>query len=243
MKRKFYNQQFHSGLPVVNLLSPAMFKDLAILKLRRRFVAAGLALVVLVGLGWTGQHMRAAEATKLLAVEQAETARLAVQSEALAPVSTFVTEVAGQKTLVQKTMANEAYLARVLDGLRRATPTGVRIETVGATIDSPAEATGTTTQQSTVATCPAPDPFTKTVSVGCVIIGGKATSRAAVGQFVIRLTRSGLFVAPYISTTTATADNTTTSKTLTFAGSVALTKNVYSLRYADLTKLLPAGGR
>jgi Tfp pilus assembly protein PilN len=231
-------QAFPIGLPVVNLLSPSVFEAMAARTMRRRFVAAAIVLALLVGGGWGIQHVRSVQAGKLLTVEQAETSRLTADTKELAPVSAYVAEVAKQKTVVKKAMANEALMSRVLDDLRAATPTGLRIDTANATISGaqPAAKAG----QSGTATnvCPAPNPFVQQGSVGCVILAGTATSRAVVGQFVIKLGATGVFVAPYV-TTTSTADG----KRVTFSGSVSVSKRVYSNRYADIDALLATGGR
>jgi Tfp pilus assembly protein PilN len=236
MKRS-QKKQFPIGLPVVNLLSPSVFEAMAARTIRRRFVAAGVLLALLVGGGWGAQHLRSAQAEKLLTVERAETSRLTADAKELAPVSIYVAEVAKQKTVVKKTMANEALMSRVLDDLRAATPTGVRIETANATIDGaqPAAKAGQTSAAANA--CPAPNPFVRQASVGCVTLTGTATSRAAVGQFVIKLGTAGVFVAPYV-TTTSTADG----ERVTFSGSVSVSKRVYSNRYADIDALLESGG-
>jgi hypothetical protein len=230
-------QHFPIGLPVVNLLSPSVFAAMAARTLRRRFVAAAVALAVLVGGGWGLQHLRSVQAEKLLTVERAETSRLTADTKALAPVSVYLAEVAKQKTLVKKAMANEALMSRVLDDLRAATPTGVRIETANATIDGAQPAAKADQTSAAANACPAPNPFVRQASVGCVILTGTATSRAAVGQFVIKLGTAGVFVAPYV-TTTSTADG----ERVTFSGSVSVSKRVYSNRYADIDALLAAAG-
>jgi hypothetical protein len=231
-------QHFPIGLPVVNLLSPSVFAAMEARRMRRRFVAAAIVLALLVGGGWGIQHLRSVQAGKLLIVEKAETSRLTADTKELAPVSVYLGEVAKQKTLVKKAMANEALMSRLLEDLRAATPTGVRIETANATIGAPP--TAKAGQTSTAASaCPAPNPFVRQASVGCVILTGTATSRAAVGQFVIKLGAGGVFVAPYVTTT-----STANGQRVTFSGSVSVSKSVYSNRYADIDALLAAtGGR
>jgi len=232
-------QTFPIGLPAVNLLSPSVFEAMAARTIRRRFVAAAFVLALLVGGGWGVQHLRSVQAEKLLTVERAETSRLTADNKALAPVSVYVAEVANQKTVVKKAMANEALMSRVLDDLRVATPTGVRIETANATINGaqPGAKAGETGATAANA-CPAPNPFVKQASVGCVTLTGTAISRAVVGQFVIKLGSAGVFVAPYV-TTTSTADG----ERVTFSGSVSVSKRVYSNRYADIDALLALGGK
>jgi type IV pilus assembly protein PilM len=236
LSRSPSKQHFPIGLPVVNLLSPRVFEAIAARRLRRRFIAAGVGLVLLTGGGWGVQHLRSVQAEKLLTVERAETSRLTAQTQELAPVSVFVAEVAKQKTVVKKTMATEALLSRMLDDLRLATPTGVRIETIGVTIDAPRPG-GQLATAGPGDLCPAPNPFVQKVSVGCVTLTGTATSREAVGRLVTRLGAGDVFVAPYV-TTTSTADGAR----VTFSGSVALSKRIHSNRYADLEALLATGG-
>jgi hypothetical protein len=234
-------QEFQTGLPIVNLLSPSVFEALTARKVRLRFIAGSLALALFVGAGWGVQRLQLEEADKLRAVEQGETARLDARTRGLAPVSEFVSTVASQQALVRKTMANEAFLSLVLDGLRHATPTGVRIDSVAVTIDpSPGVgAAGATAvpKSATAGTCPSPDPFTTQATVGCVVFAGTATDRATVGQLVILLAKTGVFIAPYVSTTTASASTSTStaaSDQVAFTASVALTKRIYSNRYAAL---------
>lgn len=227
-------QRFEIGLPTVNLLSPSVFEALAVRTLQRRFAAAALALVLLVGAGWVVQRMRVDQAGKLLVVEQGETARLTARADDLAPVSTYVATVAKQKVLVRTTMATEALLSSVLDDLAVATPEGVRVETLTAVVTATKIQTDESaqTQAEQAESCPAPDPFKRSTAVGCVTMTGTATTRAAIGRLVDRL-GSGVFVAPYI-TTTANADGTK----LTFTGSVGVNSRVYSKRYTRLDELL-----
>jgi Tfp pilus assembly protein PilN len=243
---------FVPTLPAVNLLSPSAVERLATRRLRRRFVLAGAVLVVLVTAAWGAQHLRVAEAEQLLAVEQAETARLTQETQALLPVRAFVTGVEQQLAIVGETMSREIYFSVVLEGLQDAAPSGVQLDSVAVTLAEPpveepaapapaegeaAEGTEDTTpvpppvpQESA---CPGPDPFNTRTVVGCVTLSGSASSRAEVGDLVIRLGEDALFVEPFISTTT-TGD----AARVTFSGSVGLSKKVFSERYADLEKLL-----
>jgi hypothetical protein len=254
-------------LPSVNLLSPAAVERLATLRLRRRFVAGAAVLVVLVAGVWGAQHLRVGEAEQLLAVEQAETARLTQETRALLPVRAFVTGVQQQTSTVGETMSREIYFSVVLEGLQDAAPSGVQLDSIGVTLaEPPAEAPaapaptepdgtegdgegGTEGDEDTTATpppapapqespCPGPDPFQTRTVVGCVTLSGSAASRAEVGDLVIRLGSDTLFVEPFISTTT-TGDEAR----VTFSGSVGLSEKVFSERYADLEKLLAQEAR
>lgn len=218
------------GLPGVNLLSPATFDLLKVRQLRIRFAAGAVALVVLAAGLWTVQHLRISETRKLVAVEQAETARLNSETRVLLPVKAYVAGVAAQKATVKTTMSREIYFSRVLDGIRQATPVGASLDnvavTLAATDPAAAPAAGApATGVPGVSACPGPDPFNTKPVIGCITLAGTALTRAQVGELVVALDRINLFVEPFISTTSA-AD-----RTVTFSGSVGLSKAAFSKRY------------
>ena len=232
MKRRGAASHPRPGLPSVNLLSQSEFDRMAVRRLRRRFVAGGVALVLLVGAGWFVQHMRVNDAQKLVAVEQAQTSRLSSQTQTLTTIKTFVTGVAAQKATVSTTMAREIYFSKVLAGLRAAAPSGTSMQSISVTL-APDTAGTTAPAAGAPATagasvCPGPDPFQTETIIGCVTLSGTAVSRAQVGELVTNLGSMGLFVEPFISTTT-TGDSATS---VTFSGSVGLSEKVYSHRYA-----------
>jgi hypothetical protein len=238
----------------VNLLSPWVFETLATRRLRQRFTMGCVLAVLLVTAGWGLQSLRVTQAEQVLRIERAETARLAAETQTLAPVRAFVATVEQQKVTVQTTMAREIYFSRVLESLRAATPAGAGVESAVVTLNpapAPAPAAAPVTEPADPATptaeaptavptvpspCPGPDPFNTRVVVGCITLSGSAVDRRAVGDLVVRLGASKLFVEPFISTTT-TADG----ERVTFTGSVGLSEKVFSNRYADMDKLLLEG--
>ncbi|GAA2141954.1 hypothetical protein GCM10009844_12710 [Nocardioides koreensis] len=218
------------GLPTVNLLSQSEFDRMAVRRLRRRFVAGGVALLLLVGAGWFLQHQRVSDAEKLVAVEQAETNRLSAQTQTLVTIKTYVTGVAAQEQTVETTMAREIFFSKVLEGIRTASPTGTSLQSIAVTLapDAVAGAAGAAPVPTGGASiCPGPDPFKTQTIIGCVTLSGTAASRAEVGELVTNLGSMGLFVEPFISTTTA-GD----AAPVSFSGSVGLSEKVYSHRYA-----------
>lgn len=240
------------GLPAVNVLSPWVFEQMATRRLRQRFVAAGLALVLLLVGAWAVQHVRVGQARLVESVEQAETARLTEEVRTLVPVRTFVTGVEQQKAAVQQTMQYEIYFSEVLDGLQAAAPASARFESVVVTPAPPAPGVatgaapggGTAPPPATEAPaggappapaspCPGPDPFDTRVVIGCVTLAGSAASRADVGELVVRLGDDPAFVEPFISTTT-TADE----ERVSFSGSVGLSRKLFTKRFADIEALL-----
>lgn len=240
-------QHSESALPAVNLLSPWSFEAISTRRLRQRFSVACLALALVMATAWGVQHVRVTQAEKELRVEQARAQLLTSETGALAPVRAFVASVEQQKATVQETMAREIYFSLVLGALQAATPSGANVESAIVTLTPeapPLPAAGTEAEPGTEtpapapvvespSLCPGPDPFDTLTVVGCVTLSGSAPDRRSVGDLVIGLGDSKLFVEPFISATTR-ADGTG----VTFTGSVGLSEQVFSNRYADPAELL-----
>ncbi len=217
------------GVATVNLLSQSHLDRLAVRRLRQRFVAAGVVLVLLAGAGWFVQHARVADQEKLIAIEQSQTGRLSAETRTLTSIRTFVTGVAAQKQTVADTMAHEIYFSKVLEGIRQASPSGTSLSSISVTLATDAAASG----GAGASVCPGPDPFNTETMVGCVQLSGTAVSRTEVGDLVTTLGGMDLFVEPFISTT-----STSDASTVAFSGSVGLSEKVYSNRYGPA----PAAG-
>lgn len=242
VKRK---HQVAAVLPSVNLLSPWAFERMAVRSLRIRFLISCLALISVAAAVWGLQAMRVADAESLLAVENAETSGLTERAGVLQPVKTYIAGVEQQKITVADTMASEIYFSKVLKSMRDAAPAGVVLDSLVVTLapptPAPAPAEGAKGDSAAPAPavpavpspCPGPDPFQTRPVVGCITLSGSARSRAEVGAFVVALGADDSFVEPFISTTT-TAD----AAKVTFSGSVGLSENVFSTRYAKLDQLL-----
>ena len=230
----------------VNLLSPWVFDQMRLHRLRRRFVVGGITLVVLLAVVWTGLRLDLRRADADLRGEEATASGLAGRLARLSPVKTYVDQVQHRRETVHGAAYDDVAFSRVLVGLREATPSGATISSVSvdlAASDGSAATTGAT-QTSTGggatkkdpsrglhgSTCPGPDPFGTKVVVGCVTIEGSASDRETVGRLVIALGADKLFVEPFIDTTT------TVDGTVTFAGSVGLAPSVFSGRYDYLEK-------
>lgn len=233
-------------VPAVNLLSRWSFEALATRRLRRRFVVGALVLTTLLAAGWGAQHLRAAQAERLLSIAEAERATLTSQAAELAPVRAFVTAVDKRKQTVIEAMRTEVRFSRVLSELSMATPADAALTNVAVTLSPPpaapaaapaggaeAPAAGGITTDAAISTCPGPDPFGTRPVVGCLTLSGTAASRDAVGQFVVDLGHSTIFVEPFVSTTT-TADGPRVS----FTGTVGLSPRAFTGRYDDLDTLL-----
>lgn len=235
--------------PAVNLLSQWAFEALAVRRLRRRFAVGAVALVLLLAGGWAVQHLRSVQAGQVLAIEEAERATLTSQTAELAPVRTFVTAVAKRKETVSGAMRSEVRFSRVLSELALATPADAKLTNLSVTL-TPPPAVGTDaavdaaegsagapadpgSATTSASACPGPDPFGAAAVVGCLTLSGEAAGRDAVGQLVVDLDRSPLFVEPFISTTT-----TAEGASVTFTGTVGLSPKALTGRYGNLDTLL-----
>ena len=235
--------------PTVNLLSRWSLEALAARRLRKRFAVGGVLLTLLLVACWTAQELRVGRAEKVLGVAEAERASLTGETAALAPVRVYVAAVAKRKQTVTEAMKAEVRFSRVLAELAMSTPADADLTSIAVTMTSPASTTGEaaplptsgSTQPATPAAtpagpssaCPGPDPFGTRPVVGCLTVSGTAASREAIGELVVDLGRSPIFVEPFISTTT-TADG----PDVTFTGTVGLSPNAYTGRFKDLDKLL-----
>ena len=225
----------------VDLLSDWVRVGLRTHQLRRNFTLALVSLLVLLVGAWGTQQLRLYEARQELRGDRAVEAGLAHQIADLTPVSTYIAAIGMKATTVRRAMYNEVAFSEVLSALRTATPGGATVETVSVTIPGPAtDPSGAPVaidendpSHGIVAPCPGPDPFEVKPIVGCVSLVGTAADRATVGRLVTALSKSGLFVEPFITTTTTGGD-----QPVSFSGSVGLSPKVFTGRYADLTQVL-----
>lgn len=206
--------------------------------------------MLVVATGWGVQNLRISQAQDELTAAEAESDLLTAETRSLAPVATFVSSVAAQKATIQQTMTREIYFSSVFDALQAATPSGAQVESAVVALNPvapPVPATASDAEADTAAAvpevtvvepslCPGPDPFNTLIVVGCITLSGSAENRRAVGDLVIGLGDSALFVEPFITATTS-ADETG----VTFTGSVGLSEQVFSNRYADLDTFLEGG--
>ncbi len=121
-------------LPSVNLLSPATLQSIAVRRVRRRLIAAGLVAAVFVGGGWMVQSARLSSAHQRLTNEQAVTAPLNQQLAALAPIAQFYSQLDARKTAASQAMAAEVLFSSALTDLKNRTPSGVTITNLSVTL-------------------------------------------------------------------------------------------------------------
>ncbi|HEY9563311.1 MAG TPA: hypothetical protein VIR30_06025, partial [Nocardioides sp.] len=118
----------------VNLLSPWTFENIATRRLRRRFAAGAVPLLLLVAAGWTAMNLHANQVEEVLDIEKGERTTLASQTAQLAPVRTFVSAVEKRRRTVSDAMRTEIHFSGVLTQLSSATPADVELTNFAVTL-------------------------------------------------------------------------------------------------------------
>jgi hypothetical protein len=182
-------------LPSVNLLSPATLQSIAVRRVRRRLVAAGLVAAVFVGGGWMVQNARLGAANQRLGNEKSATAPLNQQLAALAPIAQFYSELDARKTAASQAMAAEVLFSSALTDLKNRTPTGVTITNMSVTL-TPATVTSV---------APPVSPLTKAGIDGNGNDITQSQAQTAATGTAASTTSTGSSTAPASSTPTSTS--------------------------------------
>ncbi|MEQ6901014.1 PilN domain-containing protein [Nocardioides sp. YIM 152588] len=234
----------HQNGSGVNLLSPWVFEQLRVHQMRHRFLAAGLVLVAVIALVWTGLRFNLHRAEEQLRGEEAVGRGLTQQASTLAPVRLYVDGVQRRVATGRLATQDDVAFSTMLDGLGAALPPGAAVTSLTVDLVTVEGADGAVwvddpedPAHGLIATgCPGPDPFATTTAIACVTVQGTATSREVVSDLVVALDESGLFVDPFIDTTT-TGD----AVQVDFSGSFGLSPKAFSRRYDSLGDELTKG--
>ena len=221
---------FTPTMPDVNLLPPRVFETFQAKKARHKLAMGGAILAVVVAGAFLTQAAQIKAATDAFDTETAKTAGLEKQVKALTPVKVYYAGVAAQKLTVQKTMARELHYSQVVTELVKNSTPGLKIETITVGID----AAGSSSASSV---CPPPNPFQPAAMVTCVQFTGTATGREDVSGFLVNLIGSNKFANVYVPVT-----DSGDGKAITFNGSVGITEQFFSNRYADDKWLFQGAG-
>jgi Tfp pilus assembly protein PilN len=224
----------------VNLLSPWVLEELRVRRLRRRFVVAGVALLLVVAAAWSVLRLDLARAEEDLQADESVGGSLAAQIDTLGEVKLYVGNVLVRSVTVERIMERQIGYAAVLGGLDRALPPGATLTAVSVALPpNPETLPPGSPAAPAPALCPGPDPFGSVEVVGCVTISGSAASRADVSELVTSLGGSDLFIEPFITATTATTPRTEGSTeggttTVQFEGTLGLSAATYTQRFTDV---------
>jgi hypothetical protein len=121
-------------LASVNLLSPATLEWIAVRRVRRRLVAAGLVGALAIGGGWLVEGAKLHSAQHRLTAEQAQTAPLQAQLTALEPIARFFSQLDARKQAASNAMAAEVWFSKALTDLNSRTPQGLAINNMSVTL-------------------------------------------------------------------------------------------------------------
>jgi len=183
-----------------------------------------------------GQTAQIMVANHALNVETDRSVVLDKQVRDLGPVKVFYAGVDGQKATVQKTMARELYFSEVTSELQKNSPAGIHLQTMTVSVAPDAgtgPGTGTGTGTSSTSVCPSANPFSPVPMVTCVQFTGTANGREDVAVFLTNLNTNAKFANVYVPVT-----DSGDGKAVTFNGSVGITKQFFTNRYADDAYLL-----
>lgn len=234
-----YDAPFVPRIPIVNLLPAELQEAIERARLKRLFAGLTVVLVVVMAALWGAQTALINSAQSQLEAEQATSAQLATEQNALAPVQAFYGQIDANRSTIQTTMQNEVLTSQVLDALKQATPPGVNVESFGLTLGGTTGTAGAADPSMTTSSCPSANPYEAAApSAGCITVSGTATNRSVVGQWLDNLEAQDMFTVAFIPSTTADPE----AGRITFTASVGLdAATAYQNRYAN-EEFLKAGG-
>jgi len=214
---KVEHPDFTPTLPRVDLLPPVIRSRQSLRKTVRLF---GMLLVLLLAAGaliWYLQGSRIDEAQAALTSAQTDQQAMEQKLASLAPVKEMYSQIQAQKDLVDGTLASQPDATLVIEHFQQvAQATGGR---KGIQISSMSyNYTGVPKAGSPLNQCANPNPFGKSITIGCLKFDASAPSRAIISEFLTSLSADPMFVGPYVTSTTVTASAPGQPGLVTFSG-------------------------
>ncbi len=207
-------------LPQVNLLPRAVTESIALRRIRRLALLAGLVILLIAALVWAVQIPAIRTSQDALAQAQATNADEQGQVAALAPIAQMVAQIKRQQDLVGTTMAAQPKAALVyrhlLSAAAGAGSPGIRFTTMAVEY-RPAAIAGAADSG-----CPDPDPFVQHLSIGCVTFSATAASREQVSRLLVSLNWDPLFVGPYVNNSLLAGAAGGGQQAVSFTGTVGI---------------------
>jgi hypothetical protein len=202
-----------SATQAVNLLPAETVQRHRARVIARRFVLAGLGVLVAGAGVWLAQAAAIDSAQTELATAESELADAQSRLEPLQPVKAFSSTLDQQQELIGTSMAQHTSFSRALTGFAGAWPAGSSLRTLDATLGSG---------------CPGPDVFQPAPSIGCLTWAVTVPGERQVRDLAADLeTRRGL-VSPYL-TGVVRQDGTYEA-----TGTVNFDERLLTRRFADL---------
>lgn len=217
LEKDLVHPEFTPSLPTVDLFPANVREGIAVKKTRKGIMFAGVAVIIGLGAMWWVQGSNINNAQENLVAAEAENAELQTQIRALTPVKALYEEITNQEAIVNSALAADVSTRGVIDSLNAiGTTSDVVYSNLAITYSgSPKSSTGVAKGRGA---CPAADPFSTMVTVGCVSFNGDAPSRDAIAAFLTAAEEDPFFTSPVLGGTSSTMEGVTN-----FNGTVAIT--------------------
>lgn len=211
-------KNFTPNIPHVNLLPPSITERYAVERLRNKFLAAALGVLVFLGIGYGGTMILESQAENRLSELEQETMALNSELQELSVYKVYVDEVDAKRATLfdQFTGAIQyANLARWVQSAADENDVMISDFSFGST-----EGSGSS--------CASPDPFNPSSAIGCITLNATAEDVQAVVGFTESLNENPAFINPYFPTVTLAENG------VTMNGSVAYTAEATTVPYPDM---------
>jgi hypothetical protein len=214
---KVEHPEFTPTLPRVDLLPPIVRQRQSLRNVARGFT---LLLVLLLAVGaviWYMQGSRIDEAQAALTSAQTDQQAMQQKLADLGPVKEMYNQITAQKQLVDSTLASQPDATAVIEHLYAvATSVG---EPKGIELTASTYAyQGIPKPGTALNPCANPDPFGKSLTIGCLTFDATAASRDVMSEFLRKLAGDPMFVGPYVTTSTVAEGAPGAGSRITFSG-------------------------
>jgi len=195
----------------VNLLPPELRQRQASRRLTSLVVAAGLAVLALIGVFYFMQTQKLSDAEAELAAQQARNAELTAEIQSLTQYATLQQELAAQEALVASLYANEVSWSSALLDVSRVIPDASYLTSLNGAITATAPPTGSP----------------ETTLIGNMTFAGVADQTDTIADWLTRLEQVQGWVNAWVS---SAQENAPFSAIYTFSNGIDLTQEAATER-------------
>jgi Tfp pilus assembly protein PilN len=214
-----------ASVPLVNLLPPEILQQRRFKRGQRWLAVTVLAAVALLGAATWWAQTQVSTAEDGLAAETAQTTVLEVEEAKYAEVPRVLAQVSAAQRARQQSMASDVLWYRFLNDLALATPGGVSMQSVQATLQ-PAGAAGA----AGAAASAAPSVPLKPAGIGTVTVDGTTGSFDQVSTWLENFADISGLDASTLSTANR-SDSDSGSAEVQFSSGITMTGDALSHRY------------
>ena len=211
-------KDFSPKTPSTNLLPPSVVQKYKVNKSVGRFLKAGVALIVLLAIGYVGTLFLQSNVEQEIAEVEAVNTQLSNTVSDLAQYRSYADEIDSKRAELYSQFNGDLQFAEILDALQTsADDNGIILGNLAFGISHDD------------GSCTSPDPFTPSSAVGCISLSGSGNSSQSVNGFTSDLNAEEFFVDPYFPTVTLTEEG------VDFDGSVGYNNLASASRYTDMS--------